>query len=228
MGQTKVSPQPPQQVILGEKNQSASKDCITIQDGKLTYSPGHYLDETPISTGYDEYGYNYQAHMFNGSYANVYLGGGDFPPYKGNDVEYLAENPGAENEWYWPYRDVELLMRWNDSWIANQDCDDDGLLDRHFGNTSYVGSGAWETNHQSGVYEVEGRTCKWNYFVKIVAVPADAILENGIWKTANGAEIGLDIWGQFAIIQQIYNDPCEGSHGVEYLSPAGPGFGKWK
>ncbi|GAF87212.1 unnamed protein product, partial [marine sediment metagenome] len=33
------------------------------------------------------------------------------------------------------------------------------------------------------------------------------------------------IWGAFATIQSIYNDPCDGVTGVEYLSPSPTGFG---
>ena len=118
-------------------------------------------------------------------------------------------------------------MKWNDAWLSNQDCDTDGKLDRHFGFPTYIGSGAWETNHQSGEYEDNGKTCKWNYFVKIVAVPADAMKVAGVWHAADGTEIGPDIWGEFAILQEVYNDPCGGSHGKSYLSPVGPGLGKW-
>ena len=80
--------------------------CTTIQDGVLNYSAGHYLAGQPLQVGYDAYGYNYQSHMFNGCYANVYLGGAGFPPYDGDDDAYLADNPDAENHWAWPYRDV--------------------------------------------------------------------------------------------------------------------------
>ncbi|MDI7276965.1 MAG: hypothetical protein QME94_13385, partial [Anaerolineae bacterium] len=44
--------------------------CTTIQEGILTYSSGHYLEGQPLETGFDPYGYNYQAHYFRGSYAN--------------------------------------------------------------------------------------------------------------------------------------------------------------
>lgn len=216
------------QNVLGEKNQSPKKDCTTIQDGMLMYSPGHYLESSQLITKYDAFGYNYQAHQFRGSYANVYLGRDGFPPYSGDDEAYLANSPGAANTWYWPYRNDELVMKWSDSWLSNLDCDSDDLLDRHFGFDTYIGSGAWETNHQSGEYELNGETCKWNYFVKISAVPGSATLDAGIWYTENGAEIGPNIWGQFAITQEVYNDPCEGARGIDYLSPSGPGFGKWK
>ena len=117
-------------------------------------------------------------------------------------------------------------MKWNDAWLSNKDCDGDGLLDRHYGYDGYIGSGAWLTNHQSGTYvNDEGETCKWNYFVKIVAVPEDAVATDGIWYTADGKEIGPSIWGKFAIIQEVYNDPCAGDHGIDYRSPASPGLG---
>jgi len=78
----------------------AKKDNgTTIQDGVLTYSAGHYLAGEPLMIGYDPWGYNYQAHMFKGFYANVYLGGAGFPAYEGNTEAYLAENPGAASHW---------------------------------------------------------------------------------------------------------------------------------
>lgn len=81
----------------------------------------------------------------------------------------------------------------------------------------------------SGTYiDDYGNECNWTYFVKIVAVPEDAIEEGGYWYTPDGEEIGPVIWGQFAIVQEVSNDPCVGEHGVLYLSPVGPGFGKFK
>jgi len=193
-------------------------DSTTIQSGELLYAAGHFLGGQPLQVGYDPYGYNYQAHMFRGSYANVYLGGAGFPPYDGDDETYLVENPGAANHWAWPYRDIQLVMKWNDAWLSNRDCDGDGKLDRHYGFDSYIGSGAWETNHMIGGEKAD----HWTYFTKIVAVPEDAMLVGGIWYDPNGTEIGPDIWGQFATIQEV-----ESGLGATYISPAGPGFGKW-
>lgn len=213
--------------------------CVTLQSGIILYSAGHYLAGKPIPVGYDAYGYNYQAHMFSGSYLNVYLGGDGFPPYDGNDATYLAENPTVASHWAWPYRADNVIMKWNDAWMSNQDCDGDGKLDRHYGFTSYVGSGAWETNHQSGVYtDASGKDCKWTYFCKIVAVQADATLglPNNVdvwgynhltWYAKDKNVIGYEIWGEFATIQEVNNDPCAGYHGILYKSPSGPGFGKY-
>lgn len=179
---------------------AAKKDtCTTIQDGTLLTSDGEV-----ITTGYDQWGYNYQAHMFNGYYCDSY----------------------RDAEWCQPWKDVELMMKWNDAWLSNKDCDEDKLLDRHYGYESYIGSGAWLTNHQSGTYvnDDDGKTCNWNYFVKIVAVPDDAEPIDGIWHTADGTVIGYVIWGEFAVIEEVENDPCAGVHGIQY-KPASPGLG---
>ena len=143
--------------------------------------------------------------MFNGGYCDAY----------------------RDAAWCQPYKDDNLMMKWNDAWLSNQDCDGDDLLDRHYGFESYIGSGAWLTNHQSGEYEENGETCNWDYFVKIVAAPSDAVLDGGIWYAADGTEIGPSIWGEFAIIQEVENDSCAGIEGAQYISPVGPGLGKW-
>jgi len=177
------------------------KGCTSIQSGELLASDG-----STIETGFDQWGYNYQAHLFNGMYCDAY----------------------RDAVWCQPWKDVVLTMKWNDAWLSNMDCDGDGLLDRHYGYDTYIGSGAWITNHQSGTYlDESGKTCRWNYFVKIVAVPADATLENGIWYNLDGIEIGPVIWNEFAIIQQVENDPCAGIHGLQFISPDHAGLGGW-
>lgn len=117
------------------------------------------------------------------------------------------------------------MMKWNNTWLSNKDCDYDGKLDRHAGSDSYIGSGAWLTNHQSGKVDVNGKMRKWTYFVKIVAAPDDATASGGVWYSAGGTEIGPVIWGAFAVIEEVLNDPSAGEHGVLYKSPIGPGFG---
>jgi len=172
----------------------------TIQSGTLLDSRGEV-----ITLGFDQWGYNYQGRMFNGLYCDAY----------------------RDAAWCQPYEDVKLSMKWNGTWLSNVDRDDDGLLDRHYGHASYIGSGAWLTNHQSGTYELDGKTIKWNYFVKIVAAPADATKTGGVWYAANGDEIGPVIWGAFAIVQQVENDPGSDIHGSQYVSPHRAGLGNW-
>lgn len=175
------------------QNKVPTEKCTTIQSGDLVNSVG----ET-ITVGYNDSGYNYQAHMYNGDYE---------------------------------YPNVHLVMKWNDAWLSNQDCDGDGLLDRPLdenGSQYYFGSGAWLTNHWIETYtDEDGNDCVYDEFIKIIALPEDAIKTNGIWYNAEGIEIGPDIWGQFAIIQSIINDPCAGIEGVQYKSPDHPGLGNW-
>jgi hypothetical protein len=173
--------------------------CTTIQDGTLYGSDGFLL-----TVGYNEWGYNYQAYLFNGMYC-------DYHPYYrpgGGGYAWCQAN----------YGDVKLIMKWNDAWLSNKDCDGDGNLDRHYGFDSYRGSGAWLTNQMSGG---QGKD-HWTYFTKIVAAPADATPVGGMWYTADGTEIGPVIWGAFATVQEV-----ESGSGVTYLSPAGPGVGNW-
>ena len=178
----------------------AGDECTTIQSGELVTS-----EDIVIVPGFDEWGYNYQAHMFNGGYCDAY----------------------RDATWCQPYKDVDLIMKWNDAWLSNKDCDGDGLLDRHYGFDSYIGSGAWLTNHQAGRVEVNGKLRKWTYFVKMVAVPEDAYEEDGKWYTADDIEIGWVIWDDFAVIQEVYNDPSSGAHGILYKSPVAPGLGMY-
>jgi len=199
----------------------AGAACTTIKSGMLNYASG-YMAGQPLKTGFDAYGYNYQARLFNGSYFNAYANGGGFPAYDGDDAAYLAANPTAAGHWAWPYRSVTINMKWNDAWLSNQDCDGDGKLDRHYGLPSYIGSGAWLTNHQSDTQD----DVHWTYFVKIVAAPASATTTAGVWFVG-GDEMGPAIWGEFGVIQEVYNDPSVGAHGILYKSPTSPGFGYW-
>ena len=179
--------------------------CATIQGGGLRDAAGEL-----IALGYDDFGYNYQAHIFNGRYC-------DYDRVEGGD-----------------YCDVELIMKWSDTWLSNKDCNLDGKLDRGYScdpsqqKYSSACEGAWVTNHQSGWVEMpNGKMRKWTYFVKIVMVPSDAYDDGEYWYTADGIQIGPIIWGAYAVIQRVSNDPSLGEHGILYKSPVGPGFGKF-
>lgn len=180
----------------------AAQTCTAIQDGTLKNSANELLQ-----TGYDSWGYNYQAHIFNGKYCDAY----------------------RNASWCQPYVNDDLEMKWNDAWLSNRDCNLDGLLDRPDDNGgTYIGSGAWVTNHQKGVYvDDKGKKQRWEYFVKIVAAPADAKLVGGTWVAADGTTIGASIWGAFAIVQELYNDTGSGDHGILYVSPYSAGLGRF-
>ena len=153
---------------------------------------------------------------------------GGFPPYEDNDDAYLVVNPTVTGAWHWPYRHDHVSIKWNDAWLSNQDCDGDGKLDRP---NSYVGSGAWTTNHQSGNEDEKGNPIpQWMYFVKIVALPTNAVCAggNGSMCSVNGQEFGYRIWDDMAIVQQVYSDPALGYHGLLFNSPLTAGLGYYK
>ena len=188
---------------IGKNGAGKAKACTTIQSGTLLTSYGEV-----ITTGSDEWGYNYQGRLFNGYFCEAY----------------------RNASWCQSFKDMKLHMNWNDAWLSNKDCDGDNLLDKHYGYDSYIGSGAWVTNHQNGEYidRVTGEVCKWNYFVKIVAVPEDAYEAGYVWYTDDGIEIGQVTWDHFALIEQVKNDPCRDLHGLQFVSPAGAGLGIYK
>ena len=156
--------------------------------------------------GFDEWGYNYTAKIFNGMWCDYH------PLYRPGGIYHGCYLPDL--------RAVTRRMKWNDAWLSKYDRDGDGSLDRHYGFESYIGSGAWTTNHMSEQYlGADGKMHTWVYFTKIVAKPtADYnCLENG----------GYEIWNDFCTILDVYNDPYGGANGVE-LKAANPGFGVYK
>ncbi|HML98005.1 MAG TPA: hypothetical protein PKD75_05950 [Tepidiformaceae bacterium] len=173
-------------VILVSTPANAVQTCATIADGTITDSAGNV-----ITSGFDEFGYNYQAHIFNGTYDS-------YDRVIGNDTSDFADD--------------SLIMKWSDSWLANVDCDGDDKLDRGLvdGESDGISKG-WLTNQASGDYDSDTPTdgtqdAHYTYFTKIV------------WVGSGG------LWGAYDVIQEVYNDPEGGFHGL--LTKVGtPGFG---
>jgi hypothetical protein len=132
---------------------AAKSECATIKDGTIFDTNGNLVE-----TGYDLWGYNYQAHMFNGFFGNF-------------SRPAVPVTEGAT-----------LQMKWSDAWLSNRDCDGDTSLDRGAGTDTPGTSQGWLTNHQKGEYEnVEGKMCHYTYFVKIVYNPDSCNAANVIW-----------------------------------------------
>lgn len=152
--------------------------CATIQDGTITDKNGNTL-----LVGYDQYGYNYQAHLFDG--------------YAGNYSRPAVLVTSGD----------KLVMKWSDAWMANVDCNGDNKLDRGLvdGVVSGISKG-WETNHYVGSYiDADGNAQKYTDFIKIV------------WVGPGG-----DLWGQYKVIQEVYNDTGSGNY---RFKEGAPGFG---
>jgi hypothetical protein len=225
----------------GEAMSLAKKgDCVSLKDGTLLYTTSYFLGDMPIPIGYDEYGYNYQARMFNGSYFNNAANKNGYPPWKGDDVAYLADNPDAESYKLWAYREIKLSMKWSDTWLSNMDCNGDGKLDRGYACDPVLASssacqGSWLTNHMSGRDILgNGKEYKWTYFTKMITPPNDAYKVptnangstiRGIWYTADGVEIGSVIWNAYAKIHVVSNDKYYDERGLIYKSLESSGLG---
>jgi hypothetical protein len=181
-----VSAAKPVSVENGVESAWENTSCATIQDGTIVDSAGN-----PLEMGYDQYGYNYQAHMFNGTY---------------DSSDRVLDGK------YWGvatyYADDSLVMKWSDEWLANVDCNGDNKLDRGLVNGTSDGiSKGWTTNHVEGDYDGKEGVHHYTDFVKIV------------WTGP-----GSPLWGQYTVVEEVYNDPAGGFTGL--LDKVGaPGFG---
>lgn len=121
--------------------------CATIQDGTIIDSAGQ-----PIKMGYDKFGYNYQAHEFNGT-------------YDGSDRNLDGTYWGSAGD----YVDDKLIMKWSDPWLSNKDCNGDHKLDRGLEDGVVGGiSKGWLTNQIQGDYtDTEGKVQHYTYFAKM-------------------------------------------------------------
>lgn len=125
-------------LVLGDSTALAGPPtgCTRIQNGTLTDSLGN-----PLIMGFDQFGYNYQAYEFNGTYDSVDRNlDGTFWGQTGDFV------------------DDHLWMKWSDDWLSNKDCSGDGKLDRGApGSSGYPTiSQGWLTNHVEGDYDSDG------------------------------------------------------------------------
>jgi hypothetical protein len=69
-------------------------------------------------------------------------------------------------------------------------------------------SRGWETNHVEGEYvDINSAVQHYTYFAKIV------------WVGTGGT-----LWGQYEVIEEVYNDPASGATGLLYKDVS-PGFG---
>lgn len=126
---------------------AGKKTCATIQSGSIVDSFGN-----PLSVGQDEFGYNYQAHSFNGTYDS-------------SDRQIDGTYFGSTGD----FVDDRLAMKWSDPWLSNLDCNGDNLLDRGLENGVVGGtSKGWLTNHIEGEYiDVNGDSQHYTYMTKI-------------------------------------------------------------
>ena len=187
--------------LLSSMAFAAPKAEVTkIKDGVLKYTnEKHPLFNELLELGFDDYGYNYQAHLFNGTH----------------DQWSTAKNGTAGDE------ELFMEMKWNDEWLSNVDANGDGKLDRPNDNDgSYIGSGAWEI-YKEYTLDENGEV-DYEYMCKIIAAPVDATKSGGYWYSADGEELGYVLWEAFFVSQEVSTDPD-----WNYDSPVRNGLGNW-
>jgi hypothetical protein len=185
---------------------SALAQCVSIKDGVLMDSNGVLL-----TMGFDQFGYNYQAHIFRGTF--------DSSDRK-IDGTYWSDTGD--------YVDDRLIMKWSDDWLSNVDCTGDGKLDRGGPGVTGTLSVGWLTNQVVGDYfdAVDSTEQQYEEFTKIVYMNLSRFhLSASNWYDNETNElIGPDVWASYCIIQDVYNDSGTHQHGVTWKSP-NPGFG---
>lgn len=176
-GQPQAPPETADPVSNGSTSQSQSQQSTS--QGAQTE------DGEEITPGFDEWGYNYRAHLFKGPAENV--------ARDGEPVD-LSQS--------------RVMIKWNEAFLSSDDCDGDDQLDQHCGSDSFVGSGAWLTNHVKWTYlGDDGREHKAQLFLKLIAKPSEDFECESIG--------GIEVNGDFCEIQRVYNDAYGGNHGLE-------------
>ncbi|MCE4563067.1 hypothetical protein INQ51_01970 [Maribellus sp. CM-23] len=191
-------------------------------------------------TGFDEWGFNWQAQAFTGYTINMLLGDHYYygwPHFR--DTVYRGEGEAfwdmvvekyyleMENGFQWHYfpelmpgdlLDTRLVAHWNDGIISKE-----GVYP-----PTFAGTNGWITFHYFG----ESAGQPWSSFRKLVSVKEGDTMEDGVWYNHEGKEIGLAsvFWPDLVVVQVVNTGdvPPYSFFYHDYVSPNGPGFGHYK
>ena len=162
----------------------ADPTIATIKSGTILAATGEV-----IVTGTDQFGYNYGAHSFNGTYDSI---------DRNLDGLYYGQTGD--------YVDDHISMKWSDDWLANVDTNGDHKLDRGLADGKVSGiSQGWTTNHIEGDYDSDGdgtEDAAYTIYDKIAYVGE-----------------GGPLWGYYKVVQSVVNDPAAGLDGLQFKEP---------
>ena len=153
----------------------------------------------PADKGFDQWGYNYQARIFNGLFGNsdenrpgdnnpdTYLGSSTnsygYKDTDGNFHEILVDVAGSH-----------LVMKWSEVWHMAV-FGPDGI--RYNNDEEPWGQGAWCTNHVEGtgtIYDIDGTTIIYQGHLTILSK---------IKWVGDTTGYTNPIWGEMAVIQKV-------------------------
>lgn len=217
---------------------SCKDALIDDAENEIALKSGNSGNNKP--TGFDEWGFNWNAHQFHGYTVNMLLGDHYFmgwPHYKqhvynGQGTEfwnYLVDTYYLDFGVYqWHYfpdlmpgdlLDSKLVCIWNDALINS---------DGEYPQNGWMDTDAWIVFDYSG--EVDGKS--WKSMRKLVAAKSTDELIDGTWYTESGEEIGLDalFWSDLIVVQVVNSGdvPPFPFFYYDYNSANGPGYGQYK
>lgn len=177
------------------------------------------------TTGFDDWGLNWQAHQFRGYLVNMLLGDTYFKDWS-HFQQYVYHGEGPDF-WdmlvsdfdYFPYLmpaellDARLVAHWNDDLISS-----DGVYP-----SSWIDSDAWIVFK----YSMRTKQSSWSHMRKLVARHSSDELRDGIWYNDEGMEIGFEslYWPELIVVQVVNTGDVPPFFYPRYISPNGPGYG---
>lgn len=208
--------------------------CTTddiISDAEIIHS--EKKSDLNTNNGFDQWGYNWNAHQFNGYLINAWFGDemdptADWykkePPYNGDWEGYAEDHPEVLEYGFYYYGNMTMVSHWNESCISKEGVYNDQILD----------SDAWITFHYRAG---EGKE-KWSQFQKFVAAKSSYTLEiylvddygqpvYGEWFSEDDESVGLYyLWPDRVLIQVVNTGSVPEGMLPTYKGIIGPGLGK--
>ncbi|GAB7087044.1 hypothetical protein [Marinifilum fragile] len=202
--------------LFVEPEAQIEQEEVTLKNGKSEF------------TGFDEWGFNWNAHHFDDYLINAILADHMFqnfphykhPPYKGEGVDFW--NDLLQMYPYLMYfmpadlLDCKLVMHWNDELISKE-----GVYP-----IDWTDSNGWITFK----FRMDKDGVKWSHFRKLVAKRSTDYLIGDTWYNEDGVIIGQVSydWPDLILIKVVNTGEVPFYFYDTYSSPYGSGVGKYK
>lgn len=194
-------------MYCSEENEIFTPTNVKLDETTSTSSLRIMSTENERKKGYDEWGFNFEAHHFNSYTINALLGDPAFqnmPHYRKPGLVYRGEGMEFWNALVleYPYfnqmmppelLDCKLEMKWNDALLNKE-----GVYPPTWDNTD-----AWIVF----IYKMHTETENWIQLRKLVSISTGDQLIDGFWYDEEGREIGMKsyYWPDQLIIKQVVN-----------------------